>query len=83
MHCDRGANGAKGTITGFAKIDRKINGADKHAQAIMNHAYFCGLSGTLDQGYNHGLSSWTQSHTLTYVNGTRTLLAIWKGKWRA
>lgn len=83
LHCDRGANGAKGTIVGISKIDRKVNGADKHTAAIMNHAYFCGLSGHLDQGYNHGLSSWTQTHTLTYVNGARTLLAVWKGKWRA
>jgi hypothetical protein len=81
LHGDRGANGAKGTIMGIAKLDRKVNGADKHQIAIYNHAYFCGTSGKLDQGWNHGLSSWTHAHTVTYVNGTRAIYSIWKGAW--
>lgn len=83
LHGDRGANGAKGTIAGIANIDRKINGADKHSVAIMNHAFFCGTSGKLDQPWNHGMSSWTHAHTVTYANGTRAIVSVWKGKWRA
>lgn len=83
LHGDRGANGAKGTIAGIANTDRRVNGADKHTVAIMNHAYFCGTSGKLDQGWNHGLSSWTHAHTVTYVNGTRAIYNIWKGNWQA
>lgn len=82
LHGDRGANGAKGTINGIAKIDRKVNGADKHAQAIVNHAYFCGTNGELDQGWNHGLSSWSVADTVTYDNGTRAIIAPYAGKWR-
>jgi hypothetical protein len=83
LHGDRGANGAKGTISGIARLDRKVNGADKHTVAIMNHAFFNGTTGKLKQGWNHGLSSWTHAHTVTYPNGTRAILSIWKGKWRA
>jgi hypothetical protein len=81
LHGDRGANGAKGTIMGIGKLDRKVNGADKHQIAIHNHAYFCGTSGKLDQGWNHGLSSWTHAHTITYVNGCRAIYSVWKGAW--
>ncbi len=83
LHGDRGANGAKGTITGFGKMDRKVNGADKHAIAINNHAFFAGASALLNMGFNHGLSSWTHGHIITYANGTRAILSVWKGKWRA
>lgn len=83
LHGDRGANGAKGSISGIGRIDRKVNGADKHTIAIYNGAYFCGASCQLDMRYNHGLSSWSRGHIVTYPNGTRAILSIWKGKWRA
>jgi hypothetical protein len=83
LHGDRGSNGAKGGLATFSKLDRKTNTADKHFAGIMNHAYQCGLTGKLDMGYNHGLSSWTHAHIVTYRNGMRTIVSIWKGKWRA
>lgn len=83
LHGDRGANGAKGTIVGIAKVDRPTNMGDKHQVAIVNHCYCHGLIGLLDQGYNHGLGSWTQANTITYVNGTRAIYSIWKGAWHA
>lgn len=83
LHGDRGSNGAKGTVSGIAKTDRKTNMADKHAAAICNHVYCCGLTGLLDQNYNHGLNSWTHAHIVTYPNGERAIYSIWKGKWRA
>lgn len=83
LHGDRGSNGAKGSLETFSKLDRKTNTADKHWAGIKNHAYQCGLTGKLDQGYNHGLSSWTQAHIVTYTNGTRAIYSLWKGKWRA
>jgi hypothetical protein len=83
LHGDRGANGSKGTINGIGNLDRKVNGADKHVAAIRNHAFFAGTAAKLDMGFNKGLSSWTQAHTITYVNGTRAIYSIWKGDWRA
>lgn len=81
LHGDRGANGAKGTLQGFANVDRKINFADKHAIGWRNHALGVGTSGVLDMGFNKGLSSWTHAHGVTYVNGQRAIYSIWKGKW--
>lgn len=83
LHGDRGANGAKGTPAGIAKIARAINMADKHTAEIIDLVYVAGLSAQLDLGYNKGLSSWTQSHIITYPNGCRTIVGIWAGKFRA
>jgi hypothetical protein len=83
LHADRGANGAKGNLRGIAKVDRAMNVGDKHVTAIINHLYCCGFIGLLDQGYNHGLSSWTHAVTATYKNATRAIISMWKGKWHA
>lgn len=83
IHADRGANGAKGSIAGMGAIDRKGNFADKHTIAINNHAYFAGTCALLDMGFNHGLTSWTHGDIITYPNGARAILSVWKGKWRA
>lgn len=83
LHGDRGANGAKGTPAGIAKAGRRTNMADKHSVGIVDLVYVAGLSGELDQGYNKGLSSWTHGHTVTYNNACRTIVSVWKGKWRA
>lgn len=82
LHGDRGANGAKGSLATFAKTDRKTNTADKHWAGIHNHAYQCGLTGKLNQGYNHGLSNWTAADIITYPNATRAIVSPWKGRWR-
>ena len=46
-------------------------------------AYFAGIMGSLHQGYNHGLGSWSQSNILTYPNGKRAIQTIYDGKARA
>jgi DNA-binding protein Fis len=83
MHGDRGANGSKGTAAGIARMGRKINMADKHSVEIVDLVYVAGVSGQLDMGYNKGPSSWTQAHIVTYNNGCRAIVSVWKGKWRA
>lgn len=83
LHGDRGINGAAGGLTSFAQMSRKTNSADKHACGIRDHAYQAGTSSVLKMGYNKGPSSWTHSHIVTYPNGTRTLVGVWGGKWRA
>jgi hypothetical protein len=83
LHGDRGANGAKGTPLGISKAGRKINMADKHTAEIVDTVYVAGVSGALDMGYNKGLSSWTHAHIVTYNNGTRTIVSVYDGKWKA
>lgn len=49
---------------------------------IRDGIYTSGTSSKLDLGYNKGLSSWSQSHVLTYPNGKRVILTLNNGKWR-
>ena len=79
-HGDLGANGAKGSLAGFAKSGRKKNIGDKHSAAIRDGTYIAGVTGNLDHGYNEGMSSWSNSHTFVYQNGKRAICTIWKHK---
>lgn len=81
-HGFRGANGAKGTISGFARIGRKMSIGDKHSPEIMDGVYCAGAM-NLSHGYNKGPSGWAVSHIIQYSNGKRTLVTLQKGKWRA
>lgn len=83
LHGDRGPNGSRGTHTAFANLDRKMNYADKHTVNIKGEAYCAGTSSKLSLGYNKGPTSWTHAHIVTYPNGTRTIISIYKGRWRA
>jgi hypothetical protein len=83
QHFDLGANGMRGTPMGFAKTGRKLSGGDKHSACIIDGTYVAGVAGDLDHGYNEGMSSWSNSHTVTYPNGKRCIVTVWKGKWRA
>lgn len=82
-HGDKGANGAKGSLSGFAKSGRKINIGDKHSAGIHDGTYLAGVAGDMDHGYNQGMSSWSNSHTVTYANGKRAIITVWDGKWKA
>lgn len=81
-HGFRGANGAKGTVSGFAKIGTKITIADKHSPEILDGVYVAGAM-NLKHGYNRGPSGWAVSHVLQYANGKRAMVTLQKGKWRA
>ncbi|SOC90137.1 hypothetical protein SAMN05216358_0161 [Rhizobium sp. AN5] len=81
-HGFRGANGARGTVSGFAGLGVEMNIGDKHSPEIMDGVYVSGAM-NLRQGYNKGPSGWAVTHTLQYRNGKRTLLTLQNGKWRA
>lgn len=81
-HGFRGANGAKGTITGFARMGRKMSIGDKHSPAILDGVYCAGVC-QLHHGYNKGPSSWAVTHIVQYPNGKRSLITLQSGKWRA
>ncbi len=83
MHGHQGANGARGTPSGLSKMGRKANIGDKHSAGIYDGLYVAGVMGDLDQGYNSGPGSWSQTNILTYQNGKRALATIFDGKWRA
>ena len=82
-HGDKGANGSRGALNQFARTGRKTNTGDSHSPGIIDGAYRAGVTGDLDHGYNEGMSSWSNTHIVTYANGKRALVTCWNGKWRA
>jgi hypothetical protein len=81
-HGFRGVNGAKGTVAGFARVGRKMSIADKHSPEINEGVYVAGCM-NLRHGYNKGPSSWAVSHIVQYDDGSRALITLQNGKWRA
>jgi len=84
MHGDIGANGNRApNLDTFARTGRKCivghgHGAEQHEGAMR-----VGVMGSLDQGYNEGMSSWSHTFGIIYENGKRTLVTIWAGKEKA
>lgn len=74
FHGHNGANGATGSAVQFSKMGKRSNTGHTHSATIENGSYIAGVSGRLDMGYNKGLSSWSHSSIVTYVNGKRTIL---------
>lgn len=83
MHGHLGPNGQRGQAPQFARMGRKANIGHSHSAGIVDGVYVAGITGALDQGYNTGPSSWTQSHIVTYETGKRAIVTFWNGKWRA
>jgi hypothetical protein len=81
-HGFRGSNGAQGTISGFARIGRKMTIGDKHSPEILDGVYCAGCM-NLHHGYNKGPSSWAIAHVVQYQNGKRSIITLQRGKWRA
>lgn len=83
MHGHLGPNGRRGSANAFAKMGRKAVVGHSHSAGIVDGIYVAGTSSNLDLGYNAGPSSWSHSHVITYVNGKRAVITVWRGKWRA
>lgn len=74
MHGHNGANGAKPTPKQFTRMGKKSNTGHTHSANVEDGCYTAGVSGSLDMGYNKGLSSWSHSHIVTLINGKRTIV---------
>lgn len=83
MHGDHGPNGSRGALPVFARMGRKSNTGHSHSAGIYDGAYRAGVTGSLDQGYNVGPSSWSHSHIVTYPNGKRAIVTMKENAWRA
>lgn len=83
IHGHRGINGARGQSSSYRAIGRRVNVGHSHSAGIIDGVYTAGVSGALDMDYNHGPSSWSHSHIVTYANGKRAIVTIKNGKWRA
>jgi hypothetical protein len=83
QHGDLGPNGAKGSSTALAKCGRRSIICHTHTTGIWDGLYVAGTSTSFRMGYNHGPSGWTHSHVLTYENGKRAIITMYKDAWRA
>lgn len=82
-HGDEGPNGAYGSPSNFAKMAHKMNRGHEHSASIYDGVYTGGLSGSRNQGYNRGPSSWSASDIFTYANGKRAIITLKDGRHRA
>lgn len=83
MHGHLGANGARGSTAGFARLGFKSVTAHTHSPGIIDGCYTVGTLSLLDMGYNRGPSSWMHCNAVIYRDGKRDLIFIKGGKWRA
>jgi hypothetical protein len=83
LHGDLGSNGSRGSANSLSKIGRRSNVGHSHSAGIWDGLYVAGTSTEFRMGYNHGPSSWTHSHIITYPNGKRAIITMFEGAWRA
>lgn len=83
MHGHSGSNGARGNPRQFARMGRKANTGHTHQAGIVDGVYTGGTCASLNPEWTKGPGSWSHSHIVTYVNGKRTIVTMWNGKWRA
>lgn len=79
QHGDDGKNGSRGSTAGYARMGRKMNKGHDHTAAIFDSVYSggCCLDLKSPPSYQHGPSSASNSHTITYLNGKRQILTMW------
>lgn len=81
QHGDVGVNGSRGSAAALSKSALKMTIGHSHGARIVKGVYQVGKSpGRLE--YENGLSDHTNTHLIEYANGKRTLVDIFKGKWR-
>lgn len=73
LHGDRGTNGSRGSTLGLSTLGCKISKGHDHTATIRDGVWSAGTC-ALQQGYNHGPTTWSVSHILTYASGKRSML---------
>lgn len=82
MHGDVGPNGSRGSLVSLSKTGTPCVIGHSHSPGIEKQCYQVGTSTPMRLEYNHGLTSWMNTHCVIYPNGKRQLLNVIKGKWR-
>jgi len=83
-HGHRGANGSRGSLNTFTKLEARYNVGHSHSAAIRDGVYVAGVCADKSKmEYVKGPSSWSNSNIITYPNGRRTIVTIKSGKWKA
>lgn len=79
LHGDLGPNGSRGSTRNLAKLGCRNNKGHDHSATIFEGTYSAGVC-QLKMSYNHGPTTWSVSHILTYLNGKRTILTQRAGR---
>ncbi len=83
QHGHLGINGARGNHKSFSRLGRPATTGHEHSAGIHLWNWVAGTSTLMRVGYNKGPSSWSHSHVIQYPEGTRSIVTMWRGKWRA
>jgi len=83
MHGHLGVNGARGSTASLEKAYLLSVSGHTHSPEIQRGAWVVGTSSYLKLNYNRGPSSWMHTLCLVYENGSRQLINVIRGKWRA
>ena len=68
-HGDVGANGSRGNVEQYRKLNTKVVIAHSHSPSRKDNVIQVGTSTKLRLNYNLGASSWLQGHVLIHKNG--------------
>lgn len=79
-HGHEGANGARGSLKGYARLGAKSITGHSHTPGVYEGAMQVGTSSKLRMEYNKGPSSWMHTHAILYANGKRTLVHCIDGR---
>ena len=82
-HGHTGNNGARGSTQAYRIAGSRYNIGHQHSAGIKDGVYVAGVTAKMDMGYNVGMSSWSQSHIVTYQNTKRTIITIKDGRYKA
>lgn len=69
VHGDIGANGSRGSINGYRKLNTKMITGHSHSPARKDGALVVGTSTKLRLNYNIGPSNWAHSHVIIHEDG--------------
>jgi hypothetical protein len=82
-HGDKGSNGSKGSMRSVEDAYGSCVVGHAHSPEILRNAWRVGTSSLLKLSYNVGPSSWLHTSCLIYANGSRQLINVIGGRWRA
>jgi hypothetical protein len=81
-HGDMGVNGSKGSLQGMENAYPESFSGHSHTAGILRDAWAVGTSGFLQEEYNNGPGTWTNTSGLIYPGGCRALVNSLAGSWR-
>lgn len=77
LHGHNSANGSRGDVRGFSRLNLKLIHGHQHAPSLHNNVTCVGVLCHTEQYYNRkGLSSWAYAHSVIHNNGKNQLLVF-------